>query len=147
MPRHLSAPLGKSGALSETTTTAIVRLLASLLVPFSLITIVKLRKLDLLLPVEKFSFFLARELRVQTLRHHVQPFRCHRHHHAQARQGRQSTPRHCHRLLDQITDILQVEELLTIAAKAVKANEPGTLRYHLQREVKGDAPTFVMLET
>jgi quinol monooxygenase YgiN len=40
-----------------------------------------------------------------------------------------------------------VEELLTIAAKAVKANEPGTLRYHLQREVKGDAPTFVMLET
>jgi hypothetical protein len=41
----------------------------------------------------------------------------------------------------------QVQELLTIAAKAVKENEPGTLRYHLQREVKGDAPTFVMLET
>lgn len=33
------------------------------------------------------------------------------------------------------------------AAQAVKANEPGTLRYHLQRETKGDAPVFVMLET
>lgn len=41
----------------------------------------------------------------------------------------------------------RVQELLEIAAKAVKANEPGTLRYHLQRETKGDSPTFVMLET
>ena len=41
----------------------------------------------------------------------------------------------------------QVEELLTQAAVTVKANEPGTLRYHLQKETKGDAPTFVMLET
>ncbi|KAF2831814.1 hypothetical protein CC86DRAFT_378584 [Ophiobolus disseminans] len=41
----------------------------------------------------------------------------------------------------------RVEELLTQAAVSVKANEPGTLRYHLHKEVKGDAPTFVMLET
>ncbi|KAF1830654.1 antibiotic biosynthesis monooxygenase-like protein [Decorospora gaudefroyi] len=41
----------------------------------------------------------------------------------------------------------RVEELLTTAAISVKANEPGTLRYHLQRETKGDAPAFVMLET
>ncbi|OAK93532.1 ABM-domain-containing protein [Phaeosphaeriaceae sp. SRC1lsM3a] len=41
----------------------------------------------------------------------------------------------------------RVEELLREAAVAVKANEPGTLRYHLQRETSGDAPTFVMLET
>jgi hypothetical protein len=41
----------------------------------------------------------------------------------------------------------QVEELLLQAAVAVKANEPGTLRYHLHKETKGDAPTFVMLET
>lgn len=42
---------------------------------------------------------------------------------------------------------VQIQELLDTAAEAVKANEPGTLRYHLQREVKGDAPTFIMLET
>ncbi|OSS49925.1 hypothetical protein B5807_06049 [Epicoccum nigrum] len=41
----------------------------------------------------------------------------------------------------------RVEELLKQAAQSVKANEPGTLRYHLQRETKGDAPVFVMLET
>jgi len=41
----------------------------------------------------------------------------------------------------------RVQEILTTAAKAVKANEPGTLRYHLQREVKGDAPIFILLET
>ncbi|KAF1842778.1 antibiotic biosynthesis monooxygenase-like protein [Cucurbitaria berberidis CBS 394.84] len=41
----------------------------------------------------------------------------------------------------------RVEELLTIATKAVEANEPGALRYHLQREIKGDNPSFVMLET
>ncbi|KAF1359522.1 ABM-domain-containing protein [Lizonia empirigonia] len=41
----------------------------------------------------------------------------------------------------------RVEELLLQAAKSVKANEPGTLKYHLQRETKGDAPVFVMLET
>ena len=41
----------------------------------------------------------------------------------------------------------EIEELLKQAAQAVKANEPGTLRYHLQRETKGDAPVFVVLET
>ncbi|KAF1911661.1 hypothetical protein BDU57DRAFT_524271 [Ampelomyces quisqualis] len=41
----------------------------------------------------------------------------------------------------------RVEELLTQAAKAVKANEPGTLRYQLHKETKGEAPTFIMLET
>ncbi|KAL6703752.1 hypothetical protein ACN47E_009133 [Coniothyrium glycines] len=41
----------------------------------------------------------------------------------------------------------RVEELLREAGKAVKANEPGTLRYHVHRETKGDAPTFIMLET
>ncbi|KAF2111353.1 antibiotic biosynthesis monooxygenase-like protein [Lophiotrema nucula] len=41
----------------------------------------------------------------------------------------------------------RVQELLETAAAAVKANEPGTLRYHLQRETKGEAPVFVMLET
>jgi quinol monooxygenase YgiN len=39
------------------------------------------------------------------------------------------------------------QELLLAAAAKVKDNEPGTLRYHLQKETKGDAPTFVMLET
>jgi quinol monooxygenase YgiN len=47
----------------------------------------------------------------------------------------------------QVAHDRQVEELLAATAKDVKANEPGVLRYHLQREVKGDAPTFVMLET
>ncbi|KAF2252903.1 hypothetical protein BU26DRAFT_515323 [Trematosphaeria pertusa] len=41
----------------------------------------------------------------------------------------------------------RVEELLKTTAKAVQANEPGTLRYQVNRETKGDAPTFVMLET
>ncbi|CAO2656508.1 Nn.00g053110.m01.CDS01 [Neocucurbitaria sp. VM-36] len=41
----------------------------------------------------------------------------------------------------------RVQELLATAAKAVKENEPGTLRYHVQRETKGDSPSFVMLET
>jgi hypothetical protein len=41
----------------------------------------------------------------------------------------------------------QVQELLTDMSVYVKANEPGTLRYHLQRETKGDTPSFVMLET
>lgn len=43
--------------------------------------------------------------------------------------------------------LVQVEELLIQAAASVKANEPGTLRYHLHKETKGDAPTFIMLET
>lgn len=43
--------------------------------------------------------------------------------------------------------VKKVVELLQIAAAAVKANEPGTLRYHVHREIKGDAPTIVMLET
>ena len=46
-----------------------------------------------------------------------------------------------------LTSTAQVEELLKQAAQSVKANEPGTLRYHLQRETKGDAPVFVVLET
>ncbi|OAL44016.1 antibiotic biosynthesis monooxygenase-like protein [Pyrenochaeta sp. DS3sAY3a] len=41
----------------------------------------------------------------------------------------------------------RVEELLRTAAKAVKANEPGTLRYHIHRETQGDAPVLIMLET
>lgn len=41
----------------------------------------------------------------------------------------------------------RVQELLATAATAVKANEPGTLRYHLHREVRGDAPAFIVLET
>lgn len=41
----------------------------------------------------------------------------------------------------------RVEELLAEQAKWVKENEPNTLRYHLQRETKGDAPKFIMLET
>ncbi|ORY04549.1 antibiotic biosynthesis monooxygenase-like protein [Clohesyomyces aquaticus] len=44
----------------------------------------------------------------------------------------------------------RVEELLKTAAEAVKANEPGTLRYHLQRETKpqeGKSPVLIMLET
>ncbi|KAF2133074.1 hypothetical protein P153DRAFT_364295 [Dothidotthia symphoricarpi CBS 119687] len=41
----------------------------------------------------------------------------------------------------------RVEELLTSAAASVKANEPGTLKYHLQRETKGEAPRFFVLET
>jgi quinol monooxygenase YgiN len=41
---------------------------------------------------------------------------------------------------------IKVEQLLLEAAEKVKANEPGTLKYHLQKETKGDAPTFVMLE-
>ncbi|PSN59499.1 antibiotic biosynthesis monooxygenase-like protein [Corynespora cassiicola Philippines] len=41
----------------------------------------------------------------------------------------------------------RVQELLTAAAASVKANEPGTLRYHLHRESKGDKPIFIMLET
>ena len=32
-------------------------------------------------------------------------------------------------------------------AAAVKANEPGTLRYQIHRETKGDAPTILMMET
>ncbi|KAF2396476.1 ABM-domain-containing protein [Trichodelitschia bisporula] len=38
------------------------------------------------------------------------------------------------------------EEIMGNFANHVKQNEPGTLRYHLQREVKGDTPTFVLLE-
>jgi hypothetical protein len=41
----------------------------------------------------------------------------------------------------------RVEQLLSETAQWVKANEPGTLRYHLQRETSGDSPAFVMLET
>lgn len=47
----------------------------------------------------------------------------------------------------QTTNAPQVEELLNIAAQEVKATEPGTTRYHLQRETKGDAPNFVIFET
>ncbi|KAJ4345605.1 uncharacterized protein N0V89_011738 [Didymosphaeria variabile] len=41
----------------------------------------------------------------------------------------------------------RVVELLQIAADSVKAKEPGTLRYQINRETKGDAPSIVMLET
>jgi len=41
----------------------------------------------------------------------------------------------------------RVQQLLSETAEYVKANEPGTLKYHLQRETHGDNPTFVMLET
>jgi len=41
----------------------------------------------------------------------------------------------------------RVQELLSEVGKYVKDKELGTIRYHLQRETKGDAPTFVMLET
>jgi quinol monooxygenase YgiN len=41
----------------------------------------------------------------------------------------------------------RVQQLLAETGEWVKANEPGTLRYHLQRETKGDSPVFVMLET
>jgi len=41
----------------------------------------------------------------------------------------------------------RVQELLSQTAEHVKANEPGTLRYHLQRQTSGETPTFVMLET
>ena len=47
----------------------------------------------------------------------------------------------------QTNNVPQVEELLNIAAQEVKATEPGTTRYHLQRETKGDAPSFVIFET
>ncbi|KAF2635350.1 hypothetical protein P280DRAFT_437293 [Massarina eburnea CBS 473.64] len=40
----------------------------------------------------------------------------------------------------------RVEELLKETAIAVKANEPGTLKYQIHRETKGDAPAIIMLE-
>ncbi|EUC31236.1 hypothetical protein COCVIDRAFT_39367 [Bipolaris victoriae FI3] len=40
----------------------------------------------------------------------------------------------------------RVQEILTEAAQIVKETEPGILRYHLHREIKGDKPRFVMLE-
>ncbi|KAF2742439.1 ABM-domain-containing protein [Sporormia fimetaria CBS 119925] len=39
------------------------------------------------------------------------------------------------------------EEAITKAAAAVKENEPGVLRYHVQRDNKGDDSTFFVLET
>ena len=41
----------------------------------------------------------------------------------------------------------RVEQLLADAAAAVKEHEPGTLKYHVQRETKGDARAFVVLES
>jgi len=41
----------------------------------------------------------------------------------------------------------RAQQVLDEMAAYIKANEPGTLRYHLSRETKGDAPTFVLLET
>ncbi|KAF9735739.1 hypothetical protein PMIN06_010128 [Paraphaeosphaeria minitans] len=41
----------------------------------------------------------------------------------------------------------RVVELLRTAAESVEAKEPGTLRYQINRETKGDAPCIVMLET
>ncbi|PVI03752.1 hypothetical protein DM02DRAFT_587373 [Periconia macrospinosa] len=41
----------------------------------------------------------------------------------------------------------RVEELLKDVSVSVKANEPGTLKYQINRETKGDAPSIVMIET
>ena len=43
--------------------------------------------------------------------------------------------------------LLQVQEVIEDVVSWIKTNEPGTLRYHLQRETKGDAPTFILLES
>ncbi|EMD62824.1 hypothetical protein GGP41_002796 [Bipolaris sorokiniana] len=40
----------------------------------------------------------------------------------------------------------RVQEILTEAAQIVKDTEPGILRYHLHREIKGNKPRFIMLE-
>ncbi|KAF1811525.1 antibiotic biosynthesis monooxygenase-like protein [Eremomyces bilateralis CBS 781.70] len=40
----------------------------------------------------------------------------------------------------------RVIELLAGVTEYVEANESGTLRYHLQRETKGDAPQLILLE-
>ncbi|CAE7001520.1 hypothetical protein CFE70_001169 [Pyrenophora teres f. teres 0-1] len=41
----------------------------------------------------------------------------------------------------------RIESLISAAAKTIKDNEPGTLRWHVQRETNGDAPRFIVLET
>lgn len=43
----------------------------------------------------------------------------------------------------------RVEEILVQAAAAVQANEPGTLRYHLHKEVnaKGEVGALIVMET
>jgi quinol monooxygenase YgiN len=41
----------------------------------------------------------------------------------------------------------QVQELLGGVAKIVEANETGTLRYQLHKQISGDPPTFVVIET
>ncbi|KAK7191876.1 hypothetical protein DPSP01_013852 [Paraphaeosphaeria sporulosa] len=41
----------------------------------------------------------------------------------------------------------RVVELLRTAADSVKEKEPGTLKYQINLETKGDAPCIVMLET
>jgi quinol monooxygenase YgiN len=53
----------------------------------------------------------------------------------------------CHILTQTSNNLLQVQEVLEGVSAWIKANEPGTLRYHLQRETKGDAPTFILLES
>lgn len=40
----------------------------------------------------------------------------------------------------------RAQEVLDDMSAYIKANEPGTLKYHLQRETHGDAPTFVLFE-
>jgi len=45
------------------------------------------------------------------------------------------------------SDIDQVQELLGGVSKIVEANETGTLRYQLHKEISGDPPTFVVIET
>ncbi|KAF2430971.1 hypothetical protein EJ08DRAFT_553674, partial [Tothia fuscella] len=41
----------------------------------------------------------------------------------------------------------RVVELLNETAAWVKENEPGTLKYHLQRETSGESPQLIMIET
>ncbi|RMZ66834.1 antibiotic biosynthesis monooxygenase [Pyrenophora seminiperda CCB06] len=41
----------------------------------------------------------------------------------------------------------RLESLISAAAQTIKDTEPGTLRFHLQRETHGDGPRFVVLET
>jgi len=41
----------------------------------------------------------------------------------------------------------RVQELLGGVSKIVEANETGTLRYQLHKEISGDPPTFVVIET
>lgn len=47
--------------------------------------------------------------------------------------------------IDRSNKIPQVAELIAKAAEQVRANEPDVLRYHIQRDTKGDS--IIVLET